>query len=282
MAIKIPGVEKSRPNQEIHRVKTYSVLYHDVFQGSDVERSGFPGSDAGAYKLNTDAFANHLRAIASATRVKPGRAPDLAGMNAASSWLIHFDDGGNSAWQLIAPMLREFGWHGHFYITTDYIDKPGFVSREELRLLRRDGHVIGSHSCSHPPRISELNSSDLLDQWKRSRETLSNILGEEVTVASVPGGFYTMGVAEAASDAGIKILFTSEPVSTGLGLVKNCQVFGRYSVMARTPPATAAAIASGQVAPRLTQYVYWNVKKLAKAAAGRTYARIRQRYFDRK
>src|SRR5262245_47304812 len=47
----------------------------------------------------------------------------------------------------------------------------------------------------------------------KSRELLRDILGESVTVASVPGGYYGRAVAETAAEAGIRVLFNSEPTT---------------------------------------------------------------------
>jgi len=74
---------------------------------------------------------------------------------------------------------------------------------EQIRDLHQRGHIIGSHSCSHPKRMSFCSRAELLQEWGRSCEILAGILGAPVTVASVPGGFYSRAVAEAAAEAGI-------------------------------------------------------------------------------
>jgi peptidoglycan/xylan/chitin deacetylase (PgdA/CDA1 family) len=160
-------------------------------------------------------------------------------------------------------------------VPTDFIGEDGFLSRDELRELRAAGHVVGSHSCSHPPRISSLGDAELLDEWRRSRDVLSEALGEDVVVASVPGGFYTERVARAAARAGVRILFNSEP-TTSLRHVDGCLILGRYSIMRQTDAETAGAIVGGRRSPRYRQYLYWNGKKVAKMLAGPLYARIRK------
>ena len=71
-----------------------------------------------------------------------------------SSWLITFDDGGVSALQTTADLLEKYGWRGVFFVTTDRIGTPTFLNADHVRELHRRGHVIGSHSCSHPERMS--------------------------------------------------------------------------------------------------------------------------------
>jgi hypothetical protein len=236
-----------------------TLLYHDVTPPGQEDASGFTGAGAARYKLAPAEFRAHLDALAAA----------------APGWQLTFDDGGVSA-QVIAGALEDHGWRGHFFVTTGYLGRPGFVSTAQVRDLRRRGHVIGSHSCSHPLRLSACRPAKLLDEWRRSRAVLEDVLGETVTTASVPGGFYTKAVARAAAAAGVQVLFTSEPTARPWA-VAGCTVLGRYTVFRGTPAEQAAALASGCLLPRLQQALAWQVKKAAKAAGGGLYLRLRER-----
>src|SRR5690606_32876618 len=134
----------------------------------------------------------------------------------------------------------------------------------------RRGHVIGSHSASHPERMSWLAPVGQYEEWRRSLERLGSIIGAPVRVASVPNGFYSPAVARSASAAGIQVLFTSEP-TVKAAQVDSCLVLGRYSVQARTPAAAAAALLGRSPVDRLKQSYSWTVKKVAKSLAGESY-----------
>src|SRR2546428_9627226 len=110
----------------------------------------------------------------------------------------------------------------------------------------------------------------LIHEWAKSAAILSELLGEPMRIASVPGGAYSRRVAEAAAVAGITALFTSEPTSR-CRQVDGCLVVGRYSVRRGTPARVAAALASGRLLPRLPPPCFWNCKKLAKALGGARY-----------
>jgi peptidoglycan/xylan/chitin deacetylase (PgdA/CDA1 family) len=260
-----------------------ALMYHDVVgQGEAHEASGFPGADAALYKLNHDQFALHLCAIAAAAPVPPARVFDLAAAHTARApWLITFDDGGVSAYTHVADLLEEHGWRGHFFVTTGRVGTPGFMSRAQIRALHERGHVIGSHSHTHPLRMARCTRDELLDEWGRSITALSEIVGAQVRVASVPGGMYTARVARAAAQSGVEFLFTSEPV-TRVRSVEGCAVLGRYGVWRGTPPETAAAVVAGRRAPRLRQLLLWNAKKLGKVVGGEYYLKVRQALIDHK
>ncbi|HWR52489.1 MAG TPA: polysaccharide deacetylase family protein [Bryobacteraceae bacterium] len=263
--------------------RALTLMYHDVVPAGGWASSGFSGAGADLYKLELGRFREHLAAI---ERAAPGR---VAGtVEDPAAWVpagkqprsglpvfLSFDDGGESAFTLIAGELEKRGWRGHFFITTSLIGTHGFLTAEQIRALRGRGHVIGSHSVSHPQRISHMPWKDLYREWAVSVRVLSNILNERVTVASVPGGFYSERVAQAAIEAGIRMLFNSEP-TTRLRLVGHCTVLGRYFVQRDTPAAIAGAYAAGEWAPRMKQAALWRAKRIAKAAGGQTWFRFRQ------
>ena len=254
------------------------LLYHDVIEGDD-EASGFPGGGAARYKLSKADFNAHLNAIAARSLPVPLASEPLTGN--ATPLVLTFDDGGVSAATLIADQLERRGWKAHFFITADYIGRPGFVGHAQIRDLVRRGHRIGSHSCSHPIRMSSCSRPELLDEWRRSREVLSSIVGEPVTSASVPGGYYSQTVGETAAETGYTLLFNSEP-TTRVSTVGKCHVLGRYTIYRGTTAAKAAALATGYPAALWKQAMSWKLKKVLKSVGGPAYLGLRQVVLDRR
>jgi peptidoglycan/xylan/chitin deacetylase (PgdA/CDA1 family) len=242
-------------------------MYHDIVAAAEQDSSGFPGRDAATYKVTRELFEEHLRAMAA-------RQPAARGAPRTDHLLITFDDGGASA-PRAADTLERHGFVGHFFVTTNYIGTPGFVHQHDIRELRRRGHAVGSHSCSHPLRMGHCPRPQLLDEWTRSRQRLEDILGEPVRVASVPGGDFAPQVAEAAAHAGFTRLFTSEPTreewhASGLTLV------GRYTIRRWTTAETIAGLMSGAWLPCARQSIAWNAKKMSKRLGGEQYLKVRK------
>ena len=124
--------------------------------------------------------------------------------------LLTFDDGGKSAMP-VSELLDARGWKGHFFVTSGFIDRAGFVTRSDILNLHRRGHVIGSHSHTHPNICYNLTDEEMLSEWRTSCALLAEILSVPVTAASVPGGDMDRRTIATAADAGIVHLFTSEP-----------------------------------------------------------------------
>jgi len=100
-------------------------------------------------------------------------------------------------------------------------------------------------------------------------------LGERVDLASIPGGEYSRQVAEAAAQAGVRTLFISEP-TVRRRQIAGCLILGRYSMRRWTAARTAAAIASGKIAPRARQMLLWQAKKITKTIGGEHYLKFRE------
>jgi peptidoglycan/xylan/chitin deacetylase (PgdA/CDA1 family) len=253
-------------------MRVLTLEYHDVL-ATPSSRSGFSGEGAESYKMALPLFESHLELL----KQTAGAGGDVRRLDKASNEapvLITFDDGGHSAVDVIAPALERHGFVGHFFMTTSMIGAPGFLSATDLRELAARGHVIGSHSHSHPVRMARLTESELDSEWTLSKRVLEDILGDAVTVASVPGGYFSRQVAESAERAGIRWLFTSEPVAT-VADQGNCRLLGRYTLRRSTSPATLRSLLSPHGTGRTRQWLLWNTKKVAKVVAGSAYLRLR-------
>ena len=259
-----------------------SLLYHDVVAGEGFAASGFAGGDADIYKLRREAFAAHLDAVCAVARpaapLDALLAASSAGVadGAARAVLFTFDDGGEGAHAHTAPLLEARGWRGYFFIATDWIGRTGFLDAGQIADLHRRGHVIGSHSCSHPTRMSSLPDARILAEWRDSVRRLEDVIGAPVRVGSVPAGFYSPRVAELAFESGLSALFNSEPTAA-VRQVASGAVLGRFSIMRDDTPTLPRAFAAGEPIPALRQALLWNAKKVVKAVGGEHWLAFRRR-----
>jgi peptidoglycan/xylan/chitin deacetylase (PgdA/CDA1 family) len=260
------------------------LMYHDVIpDGAPTDYSGFPGASAAAYKLALSHFKKHLSEVngARSQLASVGKTIDEViayGKSPKSHALITFDDGGVSAITHIAPLLESLGWRGHFFVPTDFIDRPGFLTTGQIADLDRRGHVVGSHSSSHPLRMADLDPELLRREWRQSLDALAHIVGHAVDIASVPGGFYSRNVGLAAQAAGVRVMFTSEPEQTFRSL-GSLTLVGRYALVQSDPPTYARDLVIGAGWKLQRQWLSWNAKKAVKRVAGRPYLWARECYF---
>ena len=168
-------------------------------------------ADPGArlYALDERAFKQQLNAISAAGLTTPQTWDELADPKGADKRIaLTFDDGHRSNFQLALPSLAWHNLRGIFFITTDWIDKPGFMTRDHLAEMRSKGMLLGTHGCSHA-YFSDLDEPALRDELARSKAKLESILGEEVSALALPGGRNKPLVMRLARELGYRHLFTS-------------------------------------------------------------------------
>lgn len=189
------------------RKKIITFLYHEVVD--DISKSGFQNLGALPYKHNKSHFLSDLDIIMSnfsGTEL----VTNIDFNDKENNLILTFDDGGVSA-LLIANILKERNLIGHFFITTSMIGKDFFLNVDQIIKIRKMGHIIGSHSHSHPNIFRDISYNQKVFEWAKSKNILEEILNEEIICASIPGGDMDKDSIKAAAEAGIKYLFTSEP-----------------------------------------------------------------------
>lgn len=211
--------------------------YHDVTD--DPRTSGFQRPAAMRYKLASKAFARQLDAIGATGT--PQLVADLDLTAPGQHRLLTFDDGGKSA-VTVADELARRGWRGHFFVVTSLIGSPHFVTGGDLRYLQSCGHVLGSHSHTHPDIFRDLSPAVMDEEWRVSGDILTQLLAERCVTASVPGGDISRPVLESAARVGFRYLFTSEPWTRPRN-TDGCWVLGRYSPTTATGAEHVAALA---------------------------------------
>lgn len=248
-----------------------TLLLHDVYVRTPSE-SGFPGAAAARYKLPLGEFDAVLAALVRAWSCQTALAPDLDSAG-PRGFAVTVDDGGASFHGVIADRLERLGWRGHCFVCTDALGRRGFLDARQVVDLDRRGHVIGAHSASHPTRFSACPRPRMLDEWRRSRGALEDVLGREVRTASLPGGFYSRRAAETAGEAGLRVLFTSEPTLTPRQ-IGPCRVVGRLTVRPGRHPDAVLAIARGARAAVWREWAGWTAKKALRPVLGPVYPHL--------
>lgn len=168
---------------------------------------------------------------------------------------LTFDDGHSSDWDFVFPMLLDKGAKATFFVVTDWIGKPGFLSADQIRKLHKSGMQIGSHSCSHPNLLG-LNPYLLKSELVKSRLILEDILGESITSFSLPFGVGGAYIINTVLNCGYSYCCTSDH-----GILKShSNIIPRNSINNYTKIASLNSI----VKPDISQQCRWWAEDLIK------------------
>ena len=242
-----------------------NLMYHDITSQTG-SLSGFYEDDT-IILYNTDCtlFEQQLVAL------------QKEGVN--ENVIFTFDDGGVSLYELAAPLLERYGQKGVFFVPTAYIGTSGFMSEEQIKDLHKRGHIIGSHSHTHPSNIASLKYEQILSEWKISLDVLYGIIGEKIDVASIPNGYSSPNVIRAAQEAGISTLYTSEPTDC-IKIKNNIAMLGRYVILCNSTADSALKIVENK-GHRYLLHSKWKVLEIIKSILGPSYEVIKQKIFHR-
>lgn len=212
------------------KLQIASIQYHEVV--SDPRDSGFQRPSAIPYKHSLVEFGQNLDTIATSPVVPPELVTDIDFLHPERHILLTFDDGGKSA-LYVSDELCKRGWKAHFFIVTGLIGTRTFLTLNEIKYLQSCGHIIGSHSHTHPDIFKDQSIGSMMKEWYVSCDILSQILGIPCVIASVPGGDISSTVLRSADLMGIRYLFTSDPELTPRK-EGDCLILGRLCLKAGT------------------------------------------------
>lgn len=124
---------------------------------------------------------------------------------------LTFDDGYEDAYTQAFPVLQAHGFVGTFYVITDRIGQPGYLSWEQIKAMHAAGMEIGSHTVSHPD-LSVNDLATVSEQLVTSREVLEAELNAPVLSFCYPFGKYDPATMPAlVRDAGYTSAVTTYP-----------------------------------------------------------------------
>ena len=218
-------------------------MYHEL------ERAGRPlcSADAGyvRYVVREDDFRAQMDAMAASGKFGVGVSEWLAApaASAANQVVITFDDGCETDLIAAAPILQAHAFGATCYLTVDFLDRPGFLTRTQVRELAATGIEIGSHSVSHA-YLSDLDDAALHREIVESRHELELLAGVTIRSFSCPGGRYDDRVLSVARKAGYESVTTSR--AEWNHHQRPAELLGRIAIMQDTTLADFSSTLSGR------------------------------------
>ena len=230
------------------------LMYHDIVTADD-KSSGFQNESAFQYKVEESAFEEQVKAL---------QGKDV---------VFTFDDGGESFLTKAAPILEKYGFKGVFFISTKYIGTQGFLTKEQVKELSERGHVVGSHSHTHPEIFTKLSKAEIHEEWRKSYEILKDILGKKDLPVSIPNGYASKTIIEEAVECGYTDIYTSRP-TTKIKLFQKHNVIGRYVVHDNMTTEDVLRIVNSN-GYRLKMALKWRVLNMVKGVLGESYDKLK-------
>lgn len=192
--------------------KILILLYHRILsRGNDLSKYS---SEDRVYLVEEEEFARQLEYLYSekwSTISVSQLLESLKGKTVLpeKNLIISFDDGSQTDYTIALAQLRKFDFKATFFLTTDFIDKSGYLNRSQILQMGQEGMEIGSHGKTHK-FLSTLDESELNLELIESKKLLEEITGKEIDLLSLPGGYHSSKVKKIAGELGYKGICTSK------------------------------------------------------------------------
>ena len=118
--------------------------------------------------------------------------------------MITYDDTDEEQFSIAKPEMDKYGFKGVYFIMTISIGRPRYMSKEQIRQLSDEGHVIASHTWDHhrvdryivgdrmiPDGKKQKKFNDWDVQLGNTRKKLEEITGKPVEYFAYPFGIWS-------------------------------------------------------------------------------------------
>jgi peptidoglycan/xylan/chitin deacetylase (PgdA/CDA1 family) len=126
----------------------------------------------------------------------------------AKKIVLTFDDGFIGNYLFAFDILERYGFKATFFITVDDVSKDRYMSWEQIAALHKSGHLIQSHTMTHP-MLGECEESEITYELETSKRIIEDKIGSPVKYLSLPYGSLNERVITIAKQIGYKAIFTS-------------------------------------------------------------------------
>ena len=165
------------------------LCYHQI-------RDYRPGDSKSArdYIVPTAIFRDQMKALADSgfTTILPEQ---LYGYLVAGQPLpekpvmISFDDGCDEQFPVTNEILEPLNFKAAFFIMTVSVNRPNFMTSEQIRELANKGHSIGLHTWDHH-NVKKYTGDDWVKQVEKPKLQLEKITGRPIQFFAYPFGLW--------------------------------------------------------------------------------------------
>lgn len=103
--------------------------------------------------------------------------------------LITFDDTREEQYRVGTSEMNKYGFKAVFFIMTISINRPGYMTKTQIKDLSDKGHCIGAHSWDHNP-VTKYKGTDWDVQLLNPKKQLESITGKPVNYFAYPSGIW--------------------------------------------------------------------------------------------
>lgn len=164
-----------------------------------------------SYSVTPVAFASQMKALADSgfQTVLPDQLYEYLchdGVLPAKPVMITFDDTDEEQYTIGAAEMNKYGFKGVYFIMTISINRPRYMSKEQIKNLSDSGHVIAGHTWDHH-MVTKYTGADWDTQLVKPQRQLEAITGKKIKYFAYPFGLWNQAAIPEIEKRGYDLAF---------------------------------------------------------------------------
>lgn len=133
--------------------------------------------------------------------------------------MLTYDDTDEEQFSIAKTEMDKYGFKGVYFIMTITMGKPRYMSKDQVKQLAEEGHVIGSHTWDHHrvDRLKDVNTIEYrgkkveVNEWDfqlaNTKKQLEELTGKPVEHFAYPFGIWSKDAIPQIEKRGYKMAF---------------------------------------------------------------------------
>ncbi|MEO6550179.1 MAG: polysaccharide deacetylase family protein [Ferruginibacter sp.] len=190
---RVDSVNSEKPMASLATIlskKEVPILCYHHIRGS---RSG-ESESMKSYSVTPAAFAEQMKALADSGyhTILPDELYEYLvhdGTLPEKPVMLTFDDTDAEQYSIGATEMNKYGFKGVYFIMTISINRPRYMSREQIKNLSDSGHAIEEHTWDHH-MVTKYKGADWDSQLVKPKVKLEAITGKPIHYFAYPFGLW--------------------------------------------------------------------------------------------
>ncbi len=188
------------------------------------------------YSVSPAQFASQMKALKDSgyETILPDQLYDYlvhGGSLPAKPVMLTFDDTDEEQFSIGETEMKKYGFKGAYFIMTISINRPRYMTKEQLKQLADDGNVVEAHTWDHH-MVTKYQDADWDIQLVKPTEQIQNITGKPVKYFAYPFGLWNQAAIPELKNRGYKMAFilsTKRDSTEPLYTIRRMLVPGQWS-----------------------------------------------------
>jgi peptidoglycan/xylan/chitin deacetylase (PgdA/CDA1 family) len=188
------------------------------------------------YTVKPAAFAEQMKALSDEGyhTILPNQLYDYLVYDAplpAKPIMITFDDTREEQFSIGAAEMKKYGFKGVFFIMTVSINRPNYLTKDQIKNLSDTGNIVAAHTWDHH-MVTKYTGDDWNTQLVKPKKKLEEIIGKPVSYFAYPFGLWNQKAIPEIKNSGYQmayILSTKRDSLEPLYTIRRIIVSGTWS-----------------------------------------------------